>query len=270
MMSRTIECTTQSRWRKKGPLLFLTALIFLGIPQAYAQGPLKVYYVRHAEGGHNVVAEWKDKPKSQWPAYVGNPNVFTPKGEKQVVALTEELKGTKFDFVAVSPLWRTRNTILPYLKASGQKAEIWPELAETAGVPVEWTVPGGKSVKPSANLFEGGDAIQLPEAEQPFFTFRENGMRLLNTNDKNHDRKTANSVALAQKTVELIKARFSKSGKSILLVGHGGAGYTLLRTLTTSNDLKTSLLNTGMWMAEEKPDGSFELKMLNGKPYVRQ
>ncbi len=46
-------------------LLLLAALILLGIPQAYAQELLKVYYVRHAEGGHNVVKEWKDKPKEQ-------------------------------------------------------------------------------------------------------------------------------------------------------------------------------------------------------------
>ena len=74
-------------------------------------------------------------------------------------------------------------------------------------------------------------------------------------------------MALARKTVELIKARFSKSGKSILLVGHGNSGSTLLHTLTTSKDLKVSLQNTGIWMAEEQPDGSFKLKMLNSKPY---
>ena len=269
-MRITIDRVLTSFARKSIPLLLLAAFIFFGIPQAYAQNLLKIYYVRHAEGGHNVVDQWKDKPKDQWPAYVGNANVFTPKGEKQVAAVTKELQGMKFDFIAVSPLWRTRNTVLPYLKATNQKGEIWPELAETAGVSMEWTVPGGKSAKPSANLFEGGEAIQMPEAEKPFFTLREDGKLLLNANDKNHDTKTANSVAMAQKTVELIKARFSKSGKSILLVGHGSAGNTLLRTLTTSKDIKVSLQNTGIWMAEEQPDGSFKLKMLNSKPYVEK
>jgi len=266
-MKRLIGCFASSSVRKSIPLLLLAALILFGIPQAYAQDLLKVYYVRHGEGGHNVVSEWKHKPKSEWPAYVGNSNVFTPKGEQQVAALTKELQGMKFDFIAASPIWRTRNTILPYLKASGQKAELWPELTETAGVPMEWSASDSKSAKPSATLFKGGEAIQLPEAEQPFFTFRDDGKSLLNTNDKDAEQKIANSVALARKTVELIKARFSKSGKSILLVGHGNSGSTLLHTLTTSKDLKVSLQNTGIWMAEEQPDGSFKLKMLNGKPY---
>ena len=257
--------------RKSFPLLLLAALIFLGIPSAYAQDLLKVYYVRHAEGGHNVVSEWKSKPKDQWPAYVGNPNVFTPKGEQQVAALTKELQGMKFDFIAASPMWRTRNTVLPYLKASGQKAEIWPELTETSGVPVEQTAAGGNTLfKASTNLFAGAEAILLPEAEQPYFTIRDDGKRQLNTNDKDAEQKTANNLALAHKTVELIKTRFSKSGKSILLVGHGNSGNTLLRTLTTSKDIKVSLQNTGIWMAEEQPDGSFKLKMLNSKPYVEK
>ena len=87
-MKRLIGCFAPSRMRKSIPLLLLAAFIFFGIPQVYAQDLLKVYYVRHGEGGHNVVSEWKHKPKSEWPAYVGNPNVFTPKGEQQVDALT--------------------------------------------------------------------------------------------------------------------------------------------------------------------------------------
>ena len=87
-MTKLIGRLIPSHMRKSFPLLLLATLIFLGIPSAYAQDLLKVYYVRHGEGGHNVVSEWKHKPKDQWPAYVGNPNVFTPKGEQQVAALT--------------------------------------------------------------------------------------------------------------------------------------------------------------------------------------
>ncbi|HVO78417.1 MAG TPA: histidine phosphatase family protein, partial [Candidatus Bathyarchaeia archaeon] len=94
---------------------------------------LKVYYLRHAEGGHNVVKEWANVPKEQRPDYVGNANVFTPKGKEQVVAATEKLQKYHFDFIAVSSMWRTRNTVLPYLKAIGTKGEIWPELHEFGG-----------------------------------------------------------------------------------------------------------------------------------------
>ncbi len=42
-----------------------------------ANAGLKIYYIRHAEGGHNLKKAWKVKgiPKSEWPAYVGNASV---------------------------------------------------------------------------------------------------------------------------------------------------------------------------------------------------
>ena len=87
-------------------LLWIVLLLWLGLFEV-AQAGLKVYFIRHAEAGHNVVKEWKEKPKADWPAYVGNPDMFTPQGETQVVKATEKLKQYHFDFIAVSPYWRT-------------------------------------------------------------------------------------------------------------------------------------------------------------------
>ena len=246
-------------------LMFLAAWILPGIPQTRAQEPTKIFFVRHGEGGHNVVSEWKSIPKDQWPPYVGNENMFTPKGEQQVAALTKELQGMKFDFIATSPIWRARNTILPYLKETSRKAEIWPELTETTGVHVVWSASSTVS-KPNAGLSAGGEEIRLPEVERPFFVIREDGKCQVNWKDKDGEQQTANSLALAHKTADLIKARFGRSGKSILLVGHGNSGSTLLRVLTTSQSLATNLQNTGIWMAEEQRDGSFRLNLLNNKP----
>lgn len=264
MNERGIQCCVIRPVR----LLLLTAVILLAISPVYAQVPLKVYYVRHAENGHNVIKEWKHKPQDQWPDYVGKNDVFTPKGEKQVATLTEELKGLSFDLIAVSPSWRTRNTILPYLRASGKKGEIWPELAETSGVNARWTAASAENVAPNPTLFSGGDKITLPDNEQPYFIFREDGKHVLEKNDKYRAVQNANSMAMAQKAVDMLKARFSKSGKSVLLVGHGNSGSTLLRMLTTSKTIEPDILNIGIWMAEEQADGSFKLKTLNGKPYV--
>ncbi len=97
----------------------LLAVLFLFWFAGRCEAGLKIYYLRHAEGGHNVVKEWEEVPKAQRPAYVGNPNMFTPKGETQVAAATKRLQKYHFDFIAVSPTWRTRHTILPYLKATG-------------------------------------------------------------------------------------------------------------------------------------------------------
>ena len=268
-MNRSFNDTFSTLVKKSFLLLLIVAFFFVSLPCAFAQEQehLKVYYVRHAEGGHNVVKKWRGKPKDQWPSYVGNANVFTPEGKEQIVVLTEKLKGMHFDFIAVSPIWRTRNTVLPYLKATGQKGEIWPELAETSYVPIEWTdMADAQRPDPREDLFKGKRPICLPTEEQPYFTFCEGETYLLDTNDKDKSQKNANNLTLAQKTAERIKKQFGKSGKSILLVGHGNAGSTLLRVLTGIKDFDTGLINTGIWMAEEQADGTFELKMLNSKP----
>ncbi len=247
--------------------LFTLFFILFSFTAIQAQELLKVYYLRHAEGGHNVVDEWKDKPKDQWPAYVGNPDIFTPKGNKQVELLTEKLKGMHFDFIAVSPIWRSRNTVLPYLKAANLKGEIWPELAETSYIHAETFADLSKLPPPSKELFAGNADIKLPESEAPYFTFREDGKRLINTYWDNRPLQNANNIAMSEKVIAMVKARYSKSGKSLLLVGHSYAGATLLRLLTGQKDLDFVIENTALWMAEEQPDGTFVLKMLNNKPF---
>ncbi|MEI6035413.1 MAG: histidine phosphatase family protein [Verrucomicrobiae bacterium] len=234
---------------------------------AQAEEPLKVYYVRHAQGGHNVALEWKGIPKDQWPPYVGNPDAFTPLGEAQVAELTKKLDGMKFDFVASSPTWRTRNTILPYLRLKNLKAEIWPELMETpfVGPSVPADLPA-----PTAALFEGTVPLKISDSEKEFFDFRADGRNEIQmVPESNAAQYTSDSIALAEKTAQMVRTRFGKSGKTILLVGHGLAGTTLIRVLTGSTVPQHGLSNTKLWMAEEQPDGSFKLKMMNNVPYEK-
>jgi broad specificity phosphatase PhoE len=230
-----------------------------------AEAGLKIYFIRHAEAGHNVVKEWKGKPKDQWPAYVGNPDMFSPKGEKQVTKATDKLKQYHFDFIAVSPIWRTRHTVLPYLGETGVKAELWPELAEfdrfSTNLTSRLTLP-----PPNADLFTGGDVIAIPDQEKASFVLRKDGRRLFKPGTEPLQL-AADLNAVAEKTAELIKTRFGGSDKSILLVGHGNSGRLLLHALLKNSDAwKTQLANTGIWMAEEQSDGSFKLRMLNDAP----
>ena len=265
-MKQTDKSVIPFRAKKSCRMLFLAVVMMHGYSSSCAEGALKVYFVRHAEAGHNVVNRWKGTPKDQWPSYVGNSSMFTPKGKEQIAALTEKLKGMEFDFIAASPVWRVRNTILPYMMLTGQKGEIWPELAETKHVPLEWTAQANRLLEPSPDLFFAKEDIKLPISERPFFALNEEDQCRFDPNRDDDDQTMVNNLAIAQKTIDMIRARFSQSGKSILLAGHGNAGYTLLRTLTTSRDIKTMLDNTGIWMAEEQPNGSFKLKVLNGQP----
>jgi len=147
--------------------LTLSALYFTLLTIS-AEAGLKIYYIRHAEAGHNVKKDWEEKgvPESEWPDYVGDSRMFTPKGKEQLAKATKKLKGIDFDFIAASPMWRTRNTILPFLKQTDSKAEIWPELHESSGsgdildddLP-ELTIP----------ILGAGDLIEIPEEEAPYF-----------------------------------------------------------------------------------------------------
>ncbi|WP_339881476.1 hypothetical protein [Polaribacter vadi] len=58
---------------------------------------LRIYYIRHAEGGHNVKKEWGIYPENEWPSYVGDHSAFTPKGILQQSRVSNKLKRFKFD-----------------------------------------------------------------------------------------------------------------------------------------------------------------------------
>ncbi len=227
------------------------------------QAGLKLYFLRHAEAGHNVVDQWENKPRDQRPAYVGDPDAFTPKGKKQVTAVTSKLKKYHFDFIAVSPTWRTRNTVAPYLRETGRKAEVWPELLEFGSLDKQHDFDPLPA--PSANLFEG-DLIRLSDSDQDIFTLREDGQRLFRLGHT-PAQKAADRWAVVQKAIALIQERFGGSDRSILLVSHGNIGSLLLEALTRDKELlKVTLLNTSLWMAEAQPDGSFKLRLLNDQP----
>ncbi|WP_139959461.1 histidine phosphatase family protein [Flavicella sediminum] len=236
-----------------------------------ANSRLKIYYIRHAEGGHNVKKEWGIFPESTWPSYVGNPNMFTPKGIMQQSRVANKLKRFHFDYVAVSPAWRCKNTILPYLKASKKKAEIWPELAEiyATNLMISPDLPKHESKE---KILGAGTLIKLLPEEEPYFTLRKNGLyefkkaRFPRDHSETAKENAANKIVI-DKVLELI-ADQSKSSNTILLSGHGSSGAAILRMLT-KNPLYhfPQISNTGIWMVEQQEDGAFQLKMFNDVPF---
>jgi broad specificity phosphatase PhoE len=247
----------------------LVAATFLLSFVSQSEAGLKIYYIRHAEGGHNVVKEWAKVAKAERPAYVGNANVFTPKGETQVVAATEKLQKYHFDFIGVSSMWRTRHTILPYLKAAGAKGEIWPELHEFGGgsriLSTNLPVPAGE-------ILNAGSRVELPPDEAPYFRLREDGkndFKLPPAKEgvKGEEQESAIQLVV-RRAVDMIHKRFGGTDEAILLVGHGNSGKALLRMLT-GNKLADipSMANTGIWMVEEQPNGKFKLEMYNDAPW---
>jgi broad specificity phosphatase PhoE len=236
-----------------------------------AKSRLKIYYIRHAEGGHNVKREWGIFPKSEWPPYVGNHEMFTPKGVMQQSRVSNKLKRFHFDYAAVSPAWRCKNTILPYLMDSKLKAEVWPELQEIYATNLIISPDLPKHTSNEKILGAGDEIILLPE-EKPYFTLRKDGLNEFKKArfPRDHSESAKENAAakiIIDRVLELIDDRASESYKTILLSGHGSSGKAILRMLT-DNPLYhfPQITNTGVWMVEQQDDGTFELKMYNDVP----
>ena len=244
---------------------WLMVALGLAVWASAASAELTVYYVRHGQGGHNISARylWRYVPPSQWIFWagkIGNPNVFTPMGAEQVAGLTTNLAAFEFDLIAVSPMWRARNTILPYLKASGRSAEIWPELTES-------DFPGDPfaslTAQAESNLWAGVDDLQVPEEEQAYFHLRPDGTgrRRLAINTP------AEAGALARRVEAMLGERFGTNDVRVLLVGHSYAGQALLRKLMGDPAAEYKLLgNTYMWKVTRAPDGTFHLHYNDQSP----
>lgn len=250
-------------------LLLIASLCYFGTE---ARAGLKIYYIRHAEAGHNVKKYWKDISERDWPSFVGDQEAFTPRGLEQIEDATRKLRDYDFDLITSSPMWRARNTILPYLKKSESRCEIWPELRETY---VSSLILSPDLVAPKEPILNQGDAIEIPKKEARYFFLREEGLKKFELPEypDDHSEKLAETGAakvVLDAAIAQIKERFSGSEKSILLAGHGSSGLGLLRLLVQDR-LKDypSIENASLWMVEEQEDGSFKLRMFNDVPLDR-
>ena len=256
-------------------LLILAAAAVL--PALASEAGLKIYYIRHAESGDNAKRHFIQQgiPESEWPAYTRSADNFSPAGEAQVPEAAKKLKGYKFDFIASSPVWRVRQTILPYLRDTKQTAEIWPELAEITAEDVPLLFKNAKLPPPNKNYLTGDlIASTLPGAEKPFFTIRPGGERLFSSpKSAGLEQRAADIEASLKDVVALIKKRFggpAGANKKILLAGHGGNGRALIDAFLDPADrseTRLNIRNIAIWMVEEQPDGKFKLVMFNDQPY---
>ncbi|EIP97543.1 fructose-2,6-bisphosphatase [Opitutaceae bacterium TAV1] len=252
------------------PLVYIIVVgIYLSLFSARCEAGLKIYYIRHGEGGHNVVKEWQKVPREQWPVWVGNQEMFTPEGKAQVADVPKKLSVWHFDFIAVSPAWRARHTILGWLQAQGRTAEIWPELEEFGGAffPL---LDASDLPPPNASLF-GDSIIYLPAGESAFFTLREDGKNRFGKLPSGNDAQAASDArVILQRIIDRIVTKFGDTNKAILLAGHANNGSALLRMLVPAvfheGGGAGGIKNTGVWMVERQPDGCFRLILFNDEP----
>lgn len=180
-------------------------LVLASAPAALA---LDLYLVRHAETLANVTRDYS----------VFNQRHFSEAGERQVAELTDALRGRAFDAILVSPAYRALRTIQPYLEASGQVAEIWPELDECC------FQRGDEEQASDTSAL--GPAILVEQEMRPFFMLREGS-----DGDAPGPETYAEGVMRVKRAAALLRERFGDSDATVLVVAHWHSGSRLLEVL---------------------------------------
>jgi broad specificity phosphatase PhoE len=164
-------------------------------------------FVRHGETVANATGKYNSRTL----------NAFSVKGQAGVDALTKRLLASpKFDRILVSPAPRALYTIAPYLRASHQRAVVWPLLYECC--------TGRRPAGAKATKFTDGPKITLPADIAPLFTIQPGHDRFPNSPDYN--------AGLAQVAAAVNEFRTRIAGGRVLLVGHSAHGGQFLHALT--------------------------------------
>lgn len=212
----------------------ILAAVVLFAPCA-ARG-LDLHILRHAETMANVTGIHTEEMANQ----------FSPKGLEHVGRVTTNLAVLAPDVIVCSPLWRTRQTILPFLRDAGRTAEIWPELEECC-----WQ---SDQQAPLTDPRPPGPAIALDGDETGRFTFREGVTNRFGAVTY------ADGVAQVRRAVELLRERFGGRDVNVVVVTHFHAGSRILELLLGEEPrARYQVPNAKLIHVQEQADGSFRL-----------
>jgi len=219
---------------------------------------LNVYYLRHGEMMGNIASRYEKMKPEERPPNWNSYSVFSELGVQQVSNIVKTLKGYHFDVIVVSPTWRTKQTILPYLKAHHRLAEIWPELTEISGA----RTPADNERATADIMFGPPLVIERDETQY----FRARGPAVTNLCKAANTYTDARTLTAA--SARLLTERYGNSGLSVLVVGHSVAGGALLRYMAQlTSDEKFWLRNASVSQLRQQPDGTFALVMVNGEAW---
>ena len=203
--------------------------------------PLTIYYVRHAQTEANRTHVYNDLTEK----------MLSEQGKHQVEELAKKLDGMEFDHIIVSPQFRAMATTLPYLKSHNRTAEIWPEMSECC-----WQKERRENGRISLDY---GEEIELADEFRHYFKVRDDSPPR-----KFHLESYGDGVEQVRLGVELLKKKYSGSGKKILVVGHYHSGSRTMEFLQGEEPAgDISLSNAKVSELVEQPDGHFRILKLN-------
>ncbi len=163
--------------------------------------------VRHGETLANASGRYNSKTI----------NTFSDKGKAQVAQLTRQLGNRRFDAIIVSPSERALRTVAPFLKATGQKATVWPELYECCT---------GRNKRMDGNgKIRYGAKFAIPSDIAPLFRIETRHEKLIVSQT------FSDGVMQVRQGATRLASEFGPSYGSVLIVGHSGAGGVLMEML---------------------------------------
>ena len=198
-------------------------------------------FVRHGQSMGNLTNDYSTDAHDQ----------LSPLGWEQAHDLVPRLERQDLDFIYASPITRARQTITPYLQASGRTAELWPEVAEACWQDDREAPPPMRS---------GSRApIAVPEDLTHHFAIRPDAP-LLPWEDETF-REGEDRVRNAKAT---LIDRHGGTGDHVLVLAHGFSGCILMELLLGIEPSRSfDHDNVGMSTLIEGLGGGWSLDVFN-------
>lgn len=184
---------------------------------------MKLLIVRHAQSQGNATGKYSALDADS----------LSAQGKEQAVSLVESLKTWDFEKILVSPFERALQTVAPYLEATDQRAEIWPEIAEGC-----WH---GKREEPSETWKP--KPATLPDAVAHLFSFRDGEA----ISPIPHAESFGEGILRIQTAFNMLQKMADTSTGNVLMVTHG---YLILEMINlmlgTCKPVQFKHVNCGM------------------------
>jgi len=204
----------------------------------------EVFLLRHAQTVGNKTGDYDRDDHT----------TLSEQGKRQAEEIATPLGDLDINAIAISPLERVRETILPYLRATDRTAEVWPELAEGC-----WHTDHDdrriEEIRP-------GEKITLAGDEQPLLSLEPDEYPAQRPPGDESYAEGLTRIRLAHERIERRLPDDSSAGYSLLVVAHGHLNPRLAELLLDMEPYgRMDHANTGLTRIWEPPEEKHDRRL---------